>query len=355
MSRRFHLMAISWIGALAGLTLLAFASTTNVPVQATMGSFVSVSIIEGGFDPAVVTTTVGTAVVWTNLTQEAVHLVSGEPYRICLPLVLRNASDTRVPIASPPMAGTVVTRQQDNWGNVDIAPGESYTHTFATAGNYPYFLAGHPDRTGLVVVQGAPPALDFALGVQPLAQEVAQGESVTYTVAVTALHGFADSVVLDAGGVPAGTAVSWTTNPLTPTDDTTLTITPSISSPTGTFTLVITGTGGGLVHDTPFTLTVLSGGIMPQPGTWSCSAGPGITIRFTVSADSRSASDGYVRISCGSNSIPGPVPIADDEFTLLNSAGSISVAFDSDTYGHGNWLIYLSSSCWAMGTTHCSP
>jgi plastocyanin len=456
-NRRVLLMTISWVGALAGLTLLTLALAANTPVQAIMAdSSVSVSVTESGFAPSVVTITVGTAVVWTNLTQETVHLVSGEPYRICLPLVLRNVSDTRVTATSPPMAGTGVTRRQGNWGNVDIAPGESYTHTFATAGNYPYFLAGHPDRTGLVVVQGAPPAPDFALGVQPLAQEVAQGESVTYTVAVTALHGFADSVVLDVGGVPAGTASSWTTNPLTPTDDTTLIITPSISSSTGTFTLVITGTGGGqvqtatatlsvvphpdfvlgvqpsvqevmqgesvtytvavtalygfaepialtvgnipagttvswasnpliptadttltitpsmstptdtyalvitgtgggLAHDTPFTLTVLSVSIMPQPGTWSCSAGPGITIRFTVSADSRSVSDGYVGISCGSNSIPGPVPIADDEFRLQNSEGHIDVAFDSDTHGQGNWLIFLSSSCWAMGTTHCSP
>lgn len=356
MHKKVLLTTISWVGALAGLTLLTLALTANTPVQAIMAdSSVSVSVTESGFAPSVVTITVGTAVVWTNHTQETVHLVSGEPYRICLPLVLRNASDTRVTATSPPMAGTVVTRQQGNWGNVDIVPGESYTHTFATAGNYPYFLAGHPDRTGLIVVQGAPPAPDFALGVQPLAQEVAQGESVTFTVAVTALYGFAEPIALTVGNIPAGTTASWASNPLIPTADTTLTITPSMSTPADTYTLVITGTGGGLVHSTPFTLTVLSGGIMPQPGTWSCSAGPGTTIRFTVSADSLSASDGYVRISCGSNSIPGPVPIADDEFRLMNSEGHISVAFDSDTHGQGGWSIYLSSSCWAMGTTHCSP
>jgi plastocyanin len=355
-NKKVLLTTISWVGALAGLTLLALALTANTPVQAIMAdSSVSVSVTESGFAPPVVTITVGTAVVWTNHTQETVHLVSGEPYRVCLPLVLCNASNTRVTATSPPMAGTVVTRQQGNWGSVDIVPGESYTHTFATAGKYPYFLAGHPDRTGLVVVQEAPPAPDFVLGVEPLAQEVAQGDSVTFTVAVTALHGFADSVVLDVGGVPAGAAVSWASNPLIPTADTTLTITPSMSTPADTNALVITGTGGGLVHSTPFTLTVLSGGIMPQPGTWSCSTTPGITIRFTVSADSRSVSDGYVRISCGSNSIPGPVSIADDEFTLTNSQGHISVAFDSDTHGQGGWSIFLSSSCWAMGTMHCSP
>ena len=160
MIRRFHLVAVSWIGALAGLTLLTFALTTNAPVQATMAdSFVSVSITEGGFDPAVVTTTVGTAVVWTNHTQETVHLVSGEPYRIYLPLVLRNADGTKAVAASPLASAAVVTWQQGDWVDDDIAPGQSYTYTFAISGNYSYFLRGHPDRTGIVVAQESPAPL----------------------------------------------------------------------------------------------------------------------------------------------------------------------------------------------------
>ncbi len=154
MSKRFQLMAISWIGVLAGLTLLTFALTTNVSVQATMAdSFVSVSISEGGFDPAVVTTTVGTAVVWTNYTQETVHLVSGEPYRIYLPLVLHNAGGTRAVAASSLTSAAVVTRQQGDWVDDDIAPGQTCTLTFAISGNYSYFLRGRPDRIGTVVVQ----------------------------------------------------------------------------------------------------------------------------------------------------------------------------------------------------------
>jgi hypothetical protein len=81
---------------------------------------------------------------------------------------------------------------------------------------------------------------------------------VTYTVAVTSLHSFANPVALAVGGTPTDTTVSWAANPLTPTADTILTITPSLSSPTGTFTLVITGIGGGLTHTTPLTLTINS-------------------------------------------------------------------------------------------------
>ena len=164
MNRRTRLIAIAWVGALTGLTLLTLALAASMPAQATMGdSSVSVSINESGFDPSVVTVTAGTAVVWINNAQEAVHLMSGVPHHIFLPLVLSNVGDARVAAASPPMAGAVVMREQDDWGNVDIAPGESYTRTFTTAGDYPCFLAGYPERTGLIVVQPAIPATTLYL------------------------------------------------------------------------------------------------------------------------------------------------------------------------------------------------
>jgi uncharacterized repeat protein (TIGR01451 family) len=47
---------------------------------------------------------------------------------------------------------TDISRLLDDWGAEDIAPGGCYTHQFTTIGYCPYFLAGHPDRTGLVVV-----------------------------------------------------------------------------------------------------------------------------------------------------------------------------------------------------------
>jgi hypothetical protein len=104
----------------------------------------------------------------------------------------------------------------------------------------------------------------------------------------------------------------------------------------------------------PVEVTVIVG-IRPQPGTWRCSTIPGTTVRFTVSADSSSVSDGYVSISCGSNSIPGPVPVENSAFHLSDLEGHISVTFDSETHGRGGYSIYLSDSCWQLGTTTCSP
>jgi plastocyanin len=54
--------------------------------SAERASTVGVSITEAGFDPEVVTVTVGTVVEWTNHTQDTVRLVGGTPYRVYLPL-----------------------------------------------------------------------------------------------------------------------------------------------------------------------------------------------------------------------------------------------------------------------------
>ena len=194
-------------------------------------STIPVSITESGFDPGVVTVTVGTIVEWTNNTSETAHLRSGQPHRIYLPTVLRNASGTGAPTAPSPAAATEV-RQEEDWANVDIAPGASYTHIFGTAGRYPYFVSNHPDLNGLVVVTDSP-APDFMLGAWPATQTITRGLSISYTVAVTAINGFNQAVVLDVGGAPAGAAIAWAANPLMPTAETTLTITPSVSGPVG--------------------------------------------------------------------------------------------------------------------------
>jgi len=326
--------------------------------EAALSGHVPISITESGFDPAVVTVTVGTTVAWTNRTQETVLLESGEPYRIYLPLVLRNVGGTGGQTSSVPgpksQAEVRLTAGESFSGT--IPPGGTFTHTFTTVGNWPYFLSNDPRFAGQVTVEPIPfdfslgvqpatqavtqgqsvtytvqvtgtlgearpvtltvgglpavaawdlnpptvvptatavlsvttalttpvgdhtlvitgtgggqvhtttvtlsvkPHPDFALGVQPLAQGVVQGESVTFTVAVTALHGFADPIALDIGGLPASTAADWATNPVMPDGWTVLTLTTALTTPVGDHTLVISGTGGGFIHSVPVTLTVL--------------------------------------------------------------------------------------------------
>jgi photosystem II stability/assembly factor-like uncharacterized protein len=138
---------LSWAGALAGLAALLFALTGYGPLQRTMAaSPVPVGITASGFDPAVVTITVGTTVVWTNLTQTTVHLVSGWPFHAYLPLALSGAGGGMAPGHGP------LAHPQDSWADVHIAPGQSFSHTFTAAGTFRYYLAGRPTVTGTVIV-----------------------------------------------------------------------------------------------------------------------------------------------------------------------------------------------------------
>jgi plastocyanin len=151
--------------------------------QASFGATVFVSITESGLDPAVVTITVGSTVVWTNYLQEAVHLA--RLYRVYLPLVVRGdgglaghnrsgrppegAGGTAATSASPRVADESRVRQGNEWGNVNIAPGQSYTHTFTLADQYSYSLAGAVQAEGGIRVeplQTDEPILMWATGSQ---------------------------------------------------------------------------------------------------------------------------------------------------------------------------------------------
>jgi plastocyanin len=257
MNARARMTALSGAVVLVGLACLVIVLGLDAPVKAAAGdSPVAVSIAEGGFEPAVVTIPVGTTVEWTNHTAATVHLMSGMPFHVFLPLVVRAGGSTG-PASASRLAATGGARQgQGGWADVDIPVGGSYGHTFAAAGTYPYYLRGEPGKRGRVVVEEVPEP-DFALAAWPATQTITRCQIVSYTVAVTALHGFAQPVGLEVGGVPAGATVDWATNPIIPTAETTLSITPSLLSPAGAYTLLITGTGGA-VHTTQAGLEVVA-------------------------------------------------------------------------------------------------
>ncbi len=252
MKKRLHLIVISGGGALVGLVFFLLLLMISSVQIATAASSNTVAITENGFDPSVLTVEPGTTVVWTNQTQETVHLRSGEPYRIYLPLVLRNLGAAKITVASSKMVP--ITRYQNNWVDDDLASGQSYTYTFTTIGDYPLFLTNHPDKTGVVKV--VEPVPDFTLGVSPNSQTVAQGQSSTFSVALTATNGFSSPVTLSVAGLPTGATSAWGDNPVTPTNSTILTITTTLDTPTGTHSLTVSGNGGGQSHSNQVSLVV---------------------------------------------------------------------------------------------------
>ena len=65
---------------------------------------------------------------------------------------------------------------------------------------------------------------DFSLTVFPSSQTVAPGEYTTFLVTVTSLNGFDSPVTLSISGLPEGAYAYFNPNPVTPTDNSILTI-----------------------------------------------------------------------------------------------------------------------------------
>jgi len=102
--------------------------------------------------------------------------------------------------------------------------------------------ATHTATVTLTVSQAA----DFRIDVSPPSQAALQGQTVSYAVNVAGLNGFNSQVSLAVSGYPSGADGVFSAPSGTPDFASTLTVTVPSSSPTGSFTLTITGSGGGI-------------------------------------------------------------------------------------------------------------
>jgi hypothetical protein len=86
----------------------------------------------------------------------------------------------------------------------------------------------------------------FTIAMNPPSASVVQGAAATYTITLTAVNGFAATVTPQATGLPAGSTAVFAPSSVTPTADgatTTLTVTTTASTPTGTSRFTVTATG----------------------------------------------------------------------------------------------------------------
>jgi plastocyanin len=144
-------MAQQWTGegALDGSTREAQLYGHVVPSTAASqvaSSGATVLITGQGLVPTQTTIQTGGVVTWVNQTDTPLHVVSGYPHEVYLPVVMQNAGAGGSTLAASTAIRTAA------WGG-EIAPGSIYTRTFEEEGNYPYFIAGHPGWVGLVVAQ----------------------------------------------------------------------------------------------------------------------------------------------------------------------------------------------------------
>jgi len=152
----------------------------------------------------------------------------------------------------------------ESFSPVSVTGSGSSTMTITTS-------ASTPTGTHLITITGTsgslvhsvmvslvvqPPPTDFTLSVTPSSQTInAGGADVAYTVNSTALN-FSSAVTLSVSGLPAGASATFSPNPITPPQSSTLTVSAAGATTGGTYPLTITGAGGGLTRTANATLVV---------------------------------------------------------------------------------------------------
>jgi hypothetical protein len=123
-------------------------------------------------------------------------------------------------------------------------------------GSYPLTVTATSGTLVHSVVVTLVVSADFSVSVSPSSATLARNSSVNYTVTITSGSGFSGTVNLSVTGLPRRTNSSFTPKSIIASGTSTLAINANRNAQTGTFTLTITGTSGGLTHSRQVTLTV---------------------------------------------------------------------------------------------------
>jgi hypothetical protein len=104
----------------------------------------------------------------------------------------------------------------------------------------------------------APQEVTLSLTVEPAAHAIQIGQTAVYTLSPVIDGGYARPVTLTLSGAPSETAASFVPNPVVPPETSSLTITTTSSTITGTYLMTVTGTAGALTDTVHLTLGVSS-------------------------------------------------------------------------------------------------
>ena len=154
----------------------------------------------------------------------------------------------------------------------DIAEDQTVSSTGSYSASAPLSSAG-PWIMQMVAFRT--PA-DFTLSASPTTVSVLQNGQGSSTITTTVSGGFNNAITLSASGVPSGTTVSFSPNPIAAPGNgsSTMSITVGASTAVGSYAITVTGNGGGVQHSTTVTLTVIAAGSHQVSLTWSASVDP---------------------------------------------------------------------------------
>jgi uncharacterized membrane protein len=131
----------------------------------------------------------------------------------------------------------------------------------AVPGTYPITVTGNGGgiKQTTTVMLTVAPAQDFLLSASPGSVTINQGSQGTSTITSTISGAFNSSIILTASGAPPGTTLSLNpgTIPAPGSGSSTLTLIVGSSTPTGIYSIIVAGNGGGLQRYAQVQLTVI--------------------------------------------------------------------------------------------------
>ncbi len=127
----------------------------------------------------------------------------------------------------------------------------------APSGTYPVVVSGVSGTSVYrTLLEVRIPPRDFALTASPSTRTVSAGAATWFRIGFDPLGGFTGVVRLRGSGVPPDATATWSRKRLSGTRHSRLTVATSVTTPPGTYRLVIRGRSGSVRHRTAVTLIV---------------------------------------------------------------------------------------------------
>lgn len=115
---------------------------------------------------------------------------------------------------------------------------------------------------------------DFAISISPSSQAFSPGENITFNLTISSIGGFSHIVTLEVYDLPSGVTATFDPPSITPPSSSILQIQTSSSTPSGTHTLTIVGTGGGQTHSVNPIISSAKSGCLIVTATYGSELSP---------------------------------------------------------------------------------
>ncbi len=189
----------------------------------------------------------------------------------------------------------------------------------APPGYYMLFIlntSGVPSQGTFIRVTASP---DFSVATTPASRTVAPAAGTSYTVSVIPSNGFTGNVNFSVSGLPAGAIATFLPSSLPGSGSSTMSISTSSSTPTGTYQLIVTGASGGLTHSSQITLVVADFALLVSPNIQSVKRGSQTTYSVTVTSKGPFSSS----VNFGISGLPSRTSASFNPTSVLGSGSSI--------------------------------